>query len=218
MSQVLDGSGHSLQNTDIVQDDFSYKPVPPTAIVGLALALLSFIALFGIIGLAIAVFGIIVSLISLLNIKRSDGELGGRTIATAGAVLSTFFLLSGISYQSFVYANEVPDGFHRLNFSSDIAAKEFVVKDGVTSVHPEVLKIDNQKIFLKGYMYPTRDKENLKSFVLVKDNNQCCFGGQPDAKDMILVELQGDKRADFIVALYQSLASLKPKRPTRQVS
>ncbi|WP_299470138.1 DUF3299 domain-containing protein [uncultured Gimesia sp.] len=215
MSQVLDGSNQSLQNAVTVQDEFSYKPVPPTAVVGLVLGLFSFIALFGIIGLGIAVFGIVVSLFSLFSIKRSAGELGGKTVAIAAVTLSTFFLITGISYQSFVYANEVPEGYHRLNFASDIAAKEFVKTDGVTRVDPDVLKLDKQKVFLKGYMYPTRQTENLKSFILVKDNGQCCFGGQPDAKDMILVEMQGDHSANFYAGLVSVAGEFQAEAPTQ---
>ncbi len=215
MSQVLDGSNQSYQNAVEQQDEFSYKPVPPTAVVGLVLGLLSFIALFGITGLGIAVFGIIVSFISLISIKRSAGELGGKTVALAAISLSTFFLIAGISYQSFVYAHEVPEGYHRVNFSSDIAAKDFVERDGVKRVDPSVMELDKQKIFLKGYMYPTRQTENLKSFILVKDNGQCCFGGQPDTKDMILIEMQGDQRADFYAGLVAVSGEFQAEAPTQ---
>ncbi|MCH9655405.1 MAG: DUF4190 domain-containing protein [Planctomycetes bacterium] len=214
MSQVLDGSNQSYQNAIDLQDEFSYKPVPPTAVVGLALGLLSFIALFGIIGVGIAVFGIIVSLFSIFSIKRSAGELGGKTVALAAIVLSTFFLITGISYQSFVYAHEVPEGYHRLNFTSDISAKDFVEKDGVSRVNPDVMSWDKKNIFLKGYMYPTRQTKNLKSFILVKDNGQCCFGGQPDAKDMILVEMQDDKSADFYAGLVSVSGEFQAEAPT----
>lgn len=215
MSQVLDGSNHSLDNSMNGQDEFSYKPVPPTAVVGLALGLFSFIALFGVIGLGIAVFGIVVSLISLLNISRSGGELGGKMVARAGVALSTFFLVTGVCYQSYVYANEVPEGYRRINFASDISSKNFVQKDGVTSVNPDVLKMDKQKVFLKGYMYPTRQTEDLQAFVLVKDNQQCCFGGQPDVKDMILVEMQGKKRADFYAGLVSVAGEFIAEAPSQ---
>jgi hypothetical protein len=215
MSQVLDGSNQSLHNSIDGQDEFSYKPVPPTAVVGLALGLFSFIALFGVIGLGVAVFGIVVSLISLFNIRRSAGELGGKMVARAGVLLSAFFLVSGVCYQSFVYAHEVPEGYKRINFASDIASKNFVQKDGVTSVNPDVLKIDKQKVFLKGYMYPTRQDKDLQTFVLVKDNQQCCFGGQPDVKDMILVEMQGKKRADFYAGLVSVAGEFVAEAPSQ---
>lgn len=215
MSQVLDGSDQSYQNAIQVEDEFSYKPVPPTAVVGLALGLLSFIALFGIIGLGIAVFGIIVSIVSLISIKRSAGELGGKTVAITAIGLSTFFLITGIAYQSFVYANEVPEGYHRLNFASDISAKEFVQKDGVTRVNPDVMSWDKKNVFLKGYMYPTRQTKGLKSYILVKDNGDCCFGGQPDVKDMILVEMQGDKSVDFYAGLVSVSGEFQAEAPTK---
>ncbi|MFK7777258.1 MAG: DUF4190 domain-containing protein [Gimesia sp.] len=214
MSQVLDGSDQSYHNTVEHQDEFSYKPVPPTAVVGLALGLLSFIALFGIIGLGIAVFGVIVSIVSLISIKRSAGELGGKTVAIAAISLSTFFLIAGTSYQSFIYANEVPEGYHRINFASDISAKEFVQKDGVSRVNPDVMNWDKKNIFIKGYMYPTRQTQNLKNFILVKDNGDCCFGGQPDVKDMILVEMQDDKSADFYAGLVSVSGEFQAEAPT----
>ena len=215
MSQVLDGSNQSYQQSVDLQDEFSYKPVPPTAVVGLALGLLSFIALFGITGLGIAVFGIIVSIISLISIRRSGGELGGKTVAISAIALSTFFLITGISYQSFVYAHEVPEGYHRVNFSSDISAKDFVVKDGVSRVNPDVMTWDKKNVFLKGYMYPTRQTNGLKSFILVKDNGDCCFGGQPDVKDMILVEMQGDMNVDFYAGLVAVSGEFQAEAPTQ---
>ena len=57
-------------------------------------------------------------------------------------------------------------------------------------LHPDVLPLDGQKIFLKGYMYPSKQTEDIKAFVLCKDNGQCCFGGNPALTDMILVEMQ----------------------------
>jgi len=135
-------------------------------------------------------------------------------VATLGVALSTFFLVSGVAYQSYVYANEVPEGYHRLNFSSDISAKGFVTKDGVQAVNPDVLELDKKNVFLKGYMYPTRDTEDLKSFILVKDNGQCCFGGQPDVKDMILVEMQGNKSADFYSGLVSVAGEFLAEAPT----
>jgi len=78
-----------------------------------------------------------------------------------------------------------------------------------------VLKLDKQNVFLKGYMYPTRQTEDLKSFILVKDNGQCCFGGQPDAKDMILVEMQDDHRADFYAGLVAVAGKFQAEAPTQ---
>ena len=50
--------------------------------------------------------------------------------------------------------------------------------------------LDGQRIFIKGYMYPTKELEGLNSFLLVKDTGQCCFGGNPAITDMIMVTME----------------------------
>ena len=46
-------------------------------------------------------------------------------------------------------------------------------------------------------MYPTKELQGLKTFLLVKDNAQCCFGGNPAMRDMILVNMVGNKTVNF---------------------
>ena len=65
-----------------------------------------------------------------------------------------------------------------------------------------------QKIFIKGYMYPTQDTRGLKTFLLVKDNAQCCFGGNPKINDMILVTMQNGKGVDYHQGLLMSVGGV----------
>jgi hypothetical protein len=47
-----------------------------------------------------------------------------------------------------------------------------------------------------------RGKENgLTSFVLLKDNGKCCFGGDPAKWDMILVIMEPGETVDYIPGL-----------------
>ena len=60
--------------------------------------------------------------------------------------------------------------------------------DGHIQIAPEVARLDGKPIYIKGYMYPTRQRTDISEFVLVKDTGQCCFGGQPKLCDMIIVK------------------------------
>jgi hypothetical protein len=120
-------------------------------------------------------------------------------------VLSVGFFASGTAVHAYNYATEVPEGYRRVNFTHDISKKGFPVgMDGAATIHPDVQQLDGQPIFLKGFMYPEQQTEGLAQFVLVKDNQQCCFGGQPNPADMILIEMEPGKTVDY----YPSLVSV----------
>lgn len=178
-------------------NEFNYKPVPPMAPVSLVLGLLSSIALLSQIGIYVGALAIVVSFVSWTRIRKSMGELGGKTLAMTGLFLSVVFVTSGISRHTYAYATEVPDGYERKNFYHDFSKKGFVTVKGLSDYHEDVKALDGKKIFLKGYMYPTRETENLNSFVFVKDSDKCCFGGEPALTDMIVVNMKEGQTVDF---------------------
>ena len=45
-------------------------------------------------------------------------------------------------------------------------------------------------------MWLTQEDRGLEKFVFLKDNGECCFGGEPKPYDMMQVELQDDKTVD----------------------
>lgn len=182
-------------------NEFDYRPVAVLAPVSLFLGLASSLILFGLIGAVICILGIVVGSICLWQIRRSFGELGGRTLGRIGLSLSVLFLVSGSALHAYSFATEVPEGYERLSFNNDIAKKGFVVQNGATGLHPDVQQLAEKKVFVKGYMYPTGEEEGLTAFILCKDNQQCCFGGQPKLTDMILVEMQDGATVDYTQSL-----------------
>lgn len=198
MSQVVNAPAVQPQRCSAVEKDgFDYRPVPPHAVVAAVLGALSATALLGITGIAVAVFGTIVSAFSVWRIRAAGGALGGRVPATAGLVLSLLFLIGGTSYQTYLYQTEVPEGYQRVSFSTDISRKGFVNTGGALGLHPDVEPLIGQDVFLKGFMYPTGQMQGLDSFLLVKDSGTCCFGGQPATEDMIGVVMEGDRTVDY---------------------
>jgi hypothetical protein len=70
--------------------------------------------------------------------------------------------------------------------------------------HREMLpeKIESlvgQRIRIRGYILPTAQKRGIKQFVLVRDNQECCFGPGAALYDCILVEMQGGATAEFSI-------------------
>lgn len=172
--------------------ELDYQPVPVMAPVALFLGIAAFSALMGLFGLVLAFVGILVSLGSYLQIRSSQGHLSGSKMALIGGGLSTVFLVSGTLMMISDYRAELPPGFTRVNFPNEIAEKGFIVKDGQRELHPEVAPYVEEKIFLKGYIWQSESYGD--SFILLKDNGKCCFGGNPAPNDMIFVRLpQGEQ-------------------------
>lgn len=178
-------------------DTFTYRTVPVIAVVGLVISLLSAMSVFIWLALPLCVVGLIVSTLSLFVIRRNRDIYSGTLVALSGMLLSSAFLASGISYQIYTYQTEVPEGFARIRFGDDISDKGFVVKNNFSTVHPDVAALDGKKIFVKGYIYQTGKMRDIGSFLLVKDNGDCCFGGDPAITDRMGVLMAPGKEITY---------------------
>ncbi len=64
---------------------------------------------------------------------------------------------------------------------------------------PQVEQLSGQRIRIRGYILPTAQRSGIKKFVLVRDNQECCFGPGAALYDCIMVEMQGDTSAEFSI-------------------
>ena len=64
----------------------------------------------------------------------------------------------------------------------------------------EIKKLDGVKVKLRGYILPsTLFKEtDIDQFVLVRDNQECCFGPGAALFDCVIVEMVPGKTTDFV--------------------
>jgi hypothetical protein len=190
-----------------VDDTLQYRALDTGAILGLVLGILSlftFVAainsLQGCLLVApIPVLGMMISLRSLAKIRREPDLYTGRLIAMLGLVMSLFFLILGVGYGGYVYATEVPEGYTRISFNT-MKPDELQERGGV-KVPPEVAALDGKKVFVKGYIRPdsVTVSKGIDRFLLVRDNNQCCFGDLSTIKyyDQIDVDMVGSRRVDY---------------------
>jgi hypothetical protein len=56
-----------------------------------------------------------------------------------------------------------------------------------------------QRIRIRGFILPTAQKSGLREFVLVRDNQECCFGAGAALYDCIYVEMQPGQTAEYSI-------------------
>lgn len=211
MSQVLTDSQDTGERRRTDRDgfeQFDYHPIPPLAPITLFLGVCAMAGLIIVPGLAIGAVGTLTGIICLAQIRRSGGELGGRAIARAGLWLSILCFVAGSGWHTYAYATEVPEGHERLNFSWLAKQPTSFNADGTAEVAPEVAALDGKKVFIKGYMYPTRQLTGISEFVLVKDTGECCFGGNPKISDMLIVQFKDGMTVDHKEQTLVSIAGV----------
>jgi hypothetical protein len=63
----------------------------------------------------------------------------------------------------------------------------------------EIEELNNKTVKLRGFILPTSvfQQSGIKQFVLVRDNQECCFGPGAALYDCVIVEMQPGKTANF---------------------
>ena len=200
-------------SSDPVETEFSYRPVPMSAVIGGVLAVLSLTALLAWLAIPVAVVAALICLVATFTILRSQGELAGLWMAAGGLALSTVMAVAGVLLTMHRYKTEIPEGYERVSFARDISAKGvgYQEVDGRLRmvIPPEVRALEGKPIYLKGFMYPQGRPNYLTQFVMCKDNAQCCFGGEPPLQDMIGVMLGEGDTTDYTDSLVGVAGKLK---------
>lgn len=173
-------------------NQFEYVPMTPLAPISALIGLGGLVVFYEFMGIPVAVFGLLLSLVAVRNIRKSEGAIGGKGLALVGLGLSLLSVFGGTAKFYTDYSTECPEGYERVNFPRQIAEREFTIVAGRRAIQPDVQELLDREIFLKGYMYQTRSTRNRRDFVLLKDSGECCFGGAPAPNDMIQVTLSED--------------------------
>ena len=188
---------------------FVYRPIPASAPLAAgtgALACLGPVWHFaeGISPLSIVAWTFVclaagaLGLLTLVKIRKTEGAFSGAKTAATGVVLGGVAALCNIGVAALLVSTEVPDGFQSVNFTTDISQKGFSEKN---SLHPDIAAMNGKPIYLRGFMYRGKQRLGLNSFVIVKDNQQCCFGRQPNQSDMVEVFLPPGETFDLELGL-----------------
>ncbi|MCG8449270.1 MAG: hypothetical protein MI725_06795 [Pirellulales bacterium] len=200
-------------------EEFEYRPLSAGAIASVVFGVLSgLLFLAGRIDLQtslafspIPILGLLLGILALKKIGSMPDQLSGRGASMIGIVLSAIGLIGGLGYAGFVHATEVPEGYKRTSFQQFRPDK--VEARGGQAVPSDVAQLAGKQVFIKGYMRPgthvsksgTPVRHNVSRFLLVRDNNQCCFGDLSSVKyyDQMLVQLVGNKMTDYSSGMFR---------------
>ncbi len=205
-------------------EEFDYRPLNTSAVVSGVLALTSTTVFAVSDSLESALFlsffalcAIIFGWASLKTMRANPGQFSGVGIAKLGIAWSIVCLLGGLSYAGYVRATEVPPGYERTSFTE--LRPDEVETRGNHTIPDEIAKLDGQKVFIKGYMRPGTHysdggasvSNGIARFLLVRDNQTCCFGDLANVKyfDQMAVACKGRLRTDYKQGLYRVGGTLR---------
>ncbi|HEY4235432.1 MAG TPA: hypothetical protein VGM76_18520 [Lacipirellulaceae bacterium] len=188
------------------EDIVPYRAIHTGAIVGAVLGALSVFVLIAaassleacLLITPIPVLGMFFALRSWGRIQREPDQYTGSKLALAGFALSLVFLVTGVTYGYYVYVSEVPDGYDRISFETFKPTE--LEERGGQLIPPEVQALAGKHVFIKGYIRPGSApvRTGIDRFLLVRDNNQCCFGDLSKVKyfDQMAVQIVNSDRVE----------------------
>ncbi len=168
------------------EDYEQYRALSTIAVASLIVGLLSPMAILSWLLVTIPVVGVALSLFALVRTRRHRDELAGEKLAAVGLALSLLFAVAGPAWLTYVYLTEVPDGYERIAYAD---LQPDAAQAG-QMVPPSALDLEGKKVFIKGYVYPGQRKDGIRQFLLVRDQGDCCFGGDPKITERIQVTLE----------------------------
>lgn len=208
----------SFSTTNSGNDEFQYRALSTNAIAAAIFGALSPLTIIAgrdslescLMLIPIPLVGLVVGIRALASIRAMPDQLSGRNLALVGVILSFVGLVGGISYAGYVHATEVPQDAIRTSFQ-EFRPDEQQLASGMV-IPKNVQALDGKRVFIKGYMRAdsTPVRHNVRRFLLVRDNNQCCFGDMSNLKfyDQVLVQFTDKVTADYSTGLFRIAGAL----------
>lgn len=207
------------ESVDDADETVQYRALHTGAVVGVVLAIFSCVATLLASGDSLSMIevaalnlpALLLCAWSLKRIRNSPEQYTGAGLATIGLVCSAAFLVGGVALGAYEYATEVPPGYTRISFNG-MRPDDIQVRNG-QMIPPDIAALDGKQVFIKGYIRPDSItvSKGINRFLLVRDNNQCCFGSLADVKywDQIDVRMTGSNTVDYSNGLFRMGGILK---------
>lgn len=183
-----------------------YRAVSRMAVASVVLGGLSLLTLFGWLFALIPLGGLILGWAARRIILDNPEELTGLGLAHGGIAICLAFGGMGLGWLIYNYFEPVPFGYQLVQY------EEFQPDRNVPGqvIPPGIYELQDKKVFVRGYMAPSRRMLNLKEFILCPALPDCSFCiPNPQKTEMILVKLTGDLRTDFTTRMVRVGGRLK---------
>lgn len=191
-----------------------YRSLSLLAVASLGLAIISLAALMLPPLLFLPALGALLGYAALQAIRRRPTELAGVGLAWTGFIGSLLIFVGGTTASTVNYLIEVPEGYQRINYlelQPDADRPDIPVAQ-------RAIDLNDQKVFVKGYVFPDKRGTRLTQFVMVPDMGTCCFGGQPKLTDMIEVTLKEPLSTQYSFQRHRVAGVLKVDTKLKPIS
>jgi hypothetical protein len=185
-SGLFDAAPSTLDRVTSDETEPRYRAIPGVASAAAVVALLSPLAFLDWALVAVPALGLVLGLVAFRTILRRPDDYIGRPLALGAAALSLASLVGGIATLSMAYAAELPPGYERIHYG----LLQPLDGDAPGTIPDTARAVDGRNVLLKGYMYPGKQQRGITQFLLVRDQGDCCFGGNPKITDRVLVQIR----------------------------
>ncbi|MHB8899115.1 MAG: hypothetical protein ACYC6Y_10250 [Thermoguttaceae bacterium] len=211
--EQLKGTYHDYEK-DYGQDTpVLYQAVNPLSVGSVIVGILSALSFFHWGFLFLPVVGVLLGVAGLVNLARVEGARVGVYLSGTGIALS--LLLGGGLYGLSVYRyyHTTPPGYLSVDYHS------LESKDPNKPFPDAAYELEGQRVFLRGYMYPSRQQTGLRTFVMSRDNGVCQYClPNPKITDQVFVELTEGREAAYTTRMIGigGVFSLKLEDPKKK--
>ena len=195
--------GYYQDHDEVLPDEMTdYRSLTAESVGALILGVLSVLTFVSMLFVVFPIMGIVLGLMAIRKILRATRELEGFGIASAGVGLSAILAIAGSVYQIYRTQYEIPAGYELIDFTMLAAdPKTGQIPKQILQFSPHPDEQGNEgyiPVFIEGYMYPTRQMTEIKSFMLVPSVVQNQFGASTrNPTQMVDVTLVGDRRVSY---------------------
>ena len=188
MKQIFDdalkGAYHSIDAAQDTEQTVDYKQVATLSVGALVAAVFGILGFFWTPFIASSILGVTLGVLAYRKIMRAPEEMTGGKLATISIVASALLAVSSTCWRTYSYFTSAPPGYVIVPFDS-----MGLTKDG--EIDEKILELDGRKVYIEGFMYPTKQHAGIENFTLVRTVGHCqyCSPGQNPA-DMIAVQME----------------------------
>ncbi|MBQ9811796.1 MAG: DUF4190 domain-containing protein [Thermoguttaceae bacterium] len=188
---ALKGGYTDIEVANQVEETVDYKQVATLGVESLVAAIFGILGFFWKPFIIASLLGLVLGILAKRKIMRAPDEISGGTLTTVALALSGVLFVTSIGWQAYSFYYSAPPGYAVLPF--DNMALD---KDG--KVAEEILALDGHKVYIEGYMYPTKQHAGIENFTLVRTLGHCqfCSPGTNPA-DMIGVTMERGQTVKF---------------------
>jgi len=173
-----------------------YQAINPLSVGSVVVGCLSALSFFHWGFLFLPLTGILLGAAALVNFARAEGARVGVYLSCAGIGLSLLLGVGLYGLSVYRYYHMTPPGYLLVDYN-------LLESNDPNKPFPDTaLELEGQRVFVRGYMYSSRQQTGLRSFVMSRDNGVCPYClPNPKITDQVFVELAGDREAAYTTRL-----------------